>query len=410
MKITCLGGGREVGRSAFLVEDKTRILLDYGVKLFGGREGISYPALPYDLDFAVISHPHLDHIGHLPYLYKEFSFEWYSLAPCFDIGEVLWRDSIKIAKLEGEKPPFSTMQINKAFKNWNPLLYETSTYLGNFELRLYDAGHIIGSSLILLESKNRLVYTGDFKMEETLMHKGAKPIESDILIIEGTYWDKNHPPREELINKLKEKAREVVENGGNLLLPSFALGRTQELIMAFKDFDYPVFVDGMGVEISRRYLKFPGFFKDFMEFEKAFKQMNIIDHPKKRARVLKEPSIIIATAGMLDGGPSLNYLPKLNEKSEIILTGYCAEGTNGRKLLEKGVVEIDGYEIKVKNKVHYFDLSAHAGRDEILEFIEKSNAEEVVIVHCEKAEEFEKELKERGFSAHAIKNMETLEL
>ena len=254
-----------------------------------------------------------------------------------------------------------------------------------------------------------ILYTGDLKLVETAMHKGAKPRESDFLIIEGTYWDRNHPERKELEKIFYEEVKSTLEEGGTALVSAFALGRTQELIKVLRKFDkhIPIYVDGMGVKISKIYLKYPGFIKDFVGFEKAMKTVELIEHPKQREKALKSPSVIITTAGMLEGGPVLHYITRINKKSKIFITGYCVEGTNGDKLLKKGVVEIDGYELSIDVPVHYMDFSAHAGREELLEFIEKSNPEKIMVVHSDNTKAFAEELKEKGFDAFSLKLGET---
>ena len=404
IKLKCLGGGNEVGRSAFVVKAKERILLDYGVKLHTKDRIPEYP-LKESVDYAVISHAHLDHIGALPSLFVGNKVEWYSTPPTYEIGEIMWEDSIKLAKINKHRIPFSKYEVNKAYKSWNPLIYGVRQELGNFEIELSDASHIAGSSMVSLYIKDKkILYTGDFKMEKTEMHDGAKYEKADVLIIEGTYWDQDHPKREEIEKELIERIRLTIENGGNVLLPSFALGRTQEMIKVIRKYEkeIPVYVDGMGKRITRTYLKYPGFFRDFVGFERAVKSVRFVEKHTQREKALREPSVIISTAGMLEGGPAMYYLTRLNPNSEVIITGYCVEETNGRRLLEKGQVEIDGYELDIDLEVRQLDFSAHAGRGELLKFIEKSCAEKVIIVHSENSEGFVQELKQKGFDAKSI--------
>ncbi len=413
MKLTSLGAGNEVGRSAFVVEDKSRILLDYGVKIFTRGNPPQYPLNPGKIDAAIISHAHLDHIGYLPALYKERKVPWYSTPITYDIGEVMWYDSIKIAKINNEKVPFNGYDIKKAYKNWNPLVYGMEDEIKEFVVKFYDASHIAGSAMIELYNKEkRILYTGDLKMSPTEMHSGAKEVETDVLIIEGTYYYKDHPPRKEVEKQLMEEIKETIEEGGSVLLPSFALGRTQELLKVVRkyDKDVPVYIDGMGKRITKIYLKFPGYYSDFKGFEKAVQSVKFVETPKQREKALREPSVIISTAGMLEGGPALYYITRLNPKSKIILTGYCVEGTNGRNLLEKQEIEVDGYKLAVDIPVKFIDFSAHCGREEVIRFAEKSNAEKIIIVHSDNGKGFGEELKEKGFDAYGITTGETIEI
>jgi putative mRNA 3-end processing factor len=286
------------------------------------------------------------------------------------------------------------------------LLYKKPIQTGQTRIEMFDAGHISGASMIDIEYNGKsFFYTGDFKCEETMLHKGAKYIDGvDVLMTESTYAKKDHPPRKEVEQRLMEEIYDTLESGGNILLPSFALGRTQELIALIRSYDdnVPVFVDGMGKEITRIYLQYPNYIKDPEKFKKAVRSVNMVAGIPDKKTAVKEPSVIITSSGMMNGGPVLNYLFNLNSNSKIIMTGYCVEGTNGNTLLTNGFITQDGEQLHVDLPVEYLDLSAHAGRTEILEFIKKANAEKVLLVHGDAPEEFAKELKEEhGFDALA---------
>lgn len=402
--VECLGASREVGRSAFLLHTDKNVVLDYGIKIFD-LEG--KPKFPLDTtlrpDLAVLSHAHLDHSGCIPSLYTQNNMLWYSTPPTKDICEILWADSMKIM---GDTLPYRLPHFKKSFKCWNPMLYRHRIRTGETEIELHDAGHIAGSSMVEVEYKEKtLLYTGDFKLEDTLMQKGAKTIDGvDVLMIESTYALREHPPRKELEEKLIEQIHETIDNGGNILLPSFALGRTQELISLVRSYDkdIPVFVDGMGRDITQIYLKYPSYIKDPDFFGKAVRSVNMVGSIADKRAAAKEPSVIISSSGMMNGGPVLNYLFNLNSESKVILTGYCVEGTNGWMLLNKGSIMKEGEELQIDLPVEYLDFSAHAGRSDILRFIKKANPQKILLVHGDKTEEFAKELKEEhGYAALA---------
>jgi putative mRNA 3-end processing factor len=393
--IDCLGASREVGRSAFLVSTDKRVMLDYGIKIFDPTGKPKFPLESPNPDFVVLSHAHLDHSGCLPMLYRDSKVRWYAPPPTRDICEVLWMDSMKIM---GEGLPYRKQHFNKALKYWSPLHYNHPIRTGDTEIELYDAGHISGAAMIGLEHQGkRLLYSGDFKGEETFMHKGAKPVEDvDVLVMETTYALKDHPPRKETETKLMQEIYETIDDGGNALLPAFALGRTQELIALIRHYDpeIPVFVDGMGRELTRIYLKYPRYIKDAKAFRRAVRSVNIVEGIPDKKKASSTPSVIIAGAGMLNGGAILNYLFHANSMSKLIFTGYCIEGTNGWLLQNKGYIMKDEHELTVDLPVEYLDLSAHAGRKDIMEFIDAANPGKIVLVHGDSPEKFAEELRQ----------------
>ncbi|MBD3210634.1 MBL fold metallo-hydrolase [Candidatus Micrarchaeota archaeon] len=400
--IDCLGASREVGRSAFLVKTDKKIMLDYGIKIFDPTGKPKFPLEHTKPDMVVISHAHLDHSGCVPSLYRNMKVRWHAPPPTKDICEVLWKDSMKIM---GDGLPYRRSHFNKALKYWTPMQYNKPIKTGNTRVELYDAGHICGAAMIDLRYKGkRLLYSGDFKGEETFMHKGARPVEdADVLVMETTYALKDHPPRKETETKLMQEIYETIDNGGNALLPSFALGRTQELIALIRSYDpeIPVFVDGMGRELTRIYLKHPKYIKDPKAFRKAVRSVNIVESIADKKRASNTPCAIIAGAGMMNGGTILNYLFHANSQSKVIFTGYCIEGTNGWLLQNKGYIMQDDQELHVDLPVEYLDLSAHAGRKDIMKFIETANPEKIVLVHGDQPKKFAEELKEEGYDAVA---------
>ncbi len=412
MKILPLGGAEEVGRSAFVIEaEEGRVLIDYGVKLEGGALP-RYPDSPYKyinkLDLILISHGHLDHIGYVPYIYRKHKVPWYSTPPTLDIGEILWKDSIKLAKLKGVTDHYSQKAVERAKEYWYPGLYHNQIKHNNISFRFWDAGHIIGSAGITLNLEGKRVhYTGDIGYRSVLHPPYEHPGEVNYLFTEATYADKDHPPIDNLINELMELIYEALDNGGHALIPAFAVGRTQELIKIIRERDkhIPIFVDGMGKTVTRVYLKYGSYVKDFEHFEQDIMSVNIVDNIRVRKRALRDPAVIITTAGMLDGGPVLYYLPNLKPNSKIILTGYQVEGSNGRRLLDEGRVEIDGQSFKIDHEVHHLDFSAHVGRKQLIDFANRANPERIFLEHVdkEKVYAFKEDLENMGFNVTVLK-------
>ncbi len=411
--VECLGASGEVGRSAFLVQTDKSIMVDYGVKLFDKSGKPRFPEKSeVDPELAVISHAHLDHSGCLPMLYKNNKIRWYATPPTKDICEVLWSDSMKIM---AEESPYGGAEYKKALKYWSPMLYRKTMHTGDTRITLHDAGHIAGAAMIEIEHSDRkLLYTGDFKGEGTYMHKGARTIgDVDYLIIESTYANREHPDRRQSEKELMAEIRETLAKGGNVLLPSFALGRTQELISLIRSHDrnIPVFVDGMGREITKRYIMHPRYIRDVHEFRAHVRSVSIVASPADRRMVTSRPSVIISSAGMLSGGPALGYLFNMNSRSKVIFTGYCVEETNGWKLLNHGYITKDEQDLHVDLPVGYIDLSAHAGRTDLLKFIEKADPEKIICVHGDRTEEFANELRvDFGYDAVAPRTGELIEL
>ncbi len=413
MHIDCLGACREVGRSAFLLHTDHRIMLDYGVKIYDPAGKPSYPledgGKPH---FAIISHAHLDHSGFVPYFYTKQKIHWYATPPTYDFADLLWRDSMKIM---GADLPYKRQHYKKALRNWAPLSYDRRFHMGSTTISAHDAGHIPGAAIIEVEYKNkRLVYTGDFKMEETQMHKGAKPVkDADFLVIETTYAGKDHPVRKRSEEDLMEILWDTVQRGGSLLLPAFSLGRTQEIISIIRryDKDVPIFLDGMGREMTRIYMSHPKYIKDPKFFRKAANSVNFVQRIADKKRASGTPGAIVTSAGMMNGGPILSYLFHTNPNSRLVFTGYCIEGTNGWKLQNKGHITKNDIDLTVDLPVDYIDFSAHAGRKDVLEFIKKANPGKVILVHGDHSLKFAQELKEEhGFDATAPEIGERIEL
>lgn len=412
MEITFLGAAQEVGRSCFLLSGTDSILLDCGLKIHAED---SYPlAPPQKPEYVVVSHAHLDHTGFLPSLFRHGTPEMVCTPPTLAMGQIIVEDSIKIMAGRGEFP-FRHTHVKRMVENTTLLSYRKKHSLGETELQFYQAGHIPGAAMCGLDNgEKRIVYSGDFKLEETrttfaseIPHRGP-----DVLITECTYYDRDHPPRKELEIELGRQVNETLENGGTVLLPAFAIGRTQELIRIVRsqNRDCPIWVDGMGWRVSETLSHHSAYIKDFKRFREDMHSCRTINHRKEREKVLHKPGVIIATAGMLQGGPALGYLLRLGPESKTIFTGFCVEGTNGHNLLNHNFVEHDGVKMHPKAQHSYLDFSAHAGRKELFELAEKLKPDRIFCVHGDHCAEFAEELKLEGFEASAPAIGETVEI
>ncbi len=407
MRIHCLGGFREVGRSAILLEfENERILLDYGIKVETGE----VPLKPGKIDAVLVSHAHLDHSGLIPVLKSEI----YATAATLEQARLLLEDSIKVAKSRNLPIRFSKKDIEKMKKII--ITYGQQFEINNALIDVFDAGHVPGSSGFLIDSDKRVFYTGDFKTSETRLLGGAKfkVRDIDILITESTYAYKEHPPRDVVEKKLIEIIEETIARDGNVIIPAFAVGRAAEILMilyAYK-IKYPIYLDGMAKEATEIIMHYPELLKDYKLLKRALNRVIPIFTAKDRKIALKGPSIIVTTAGMLSGGPVIHFLKKLRNREDcsLVFTGFQVPGTPGRGVLETGIYTNENISFKVKMQIKYLDFSAHCSRSELLEFIEKVSPEKIIVMHGDACEEFAIELCKRGYEAYSPKNGDDIKM
>lgn len=406
MKIECLGGFREVGKSGVVVDDgNTRLLLDYGIKVETGETPLSAK----NIDALLLSHAHLDHSGMIPTIKKDI----YATTATFDQAHLLLEDSIKVAKKRNMPIRFSKNDIYK-MKEFI-VTYGQEFEVGDISVDVYDAGHVPGSAGFLLNTKKRIFYTGDFKLSETRLLRGAnykKIKDVEILITESTYAYKEHPPREAVEKKLIEIIQDTIANDGNVLIPAFAVGRAAEILLVLYAYKikYPIYLDGMAKEATEIIMRYPELLKNHKTLKKALERVIPLYTAKDRKIALKGPSIIVTTAGMLSGGPVIYFLKKLRKREDcsLIFTGFQVPGTPGRHLLETGIYSNENVSFKVKMNIKYLDFSAHSSRSELLELIEHMNPEKIIVMHGDNCEEFAAELEQKGFKATAPKNGDTV--
>ncbi len=421
-KLSILGSGREVGKSELLFDSDKRILLDCGIKVKDPETTVTgFPPIPKAVDCIIIAHAHLDHSAFFPAVVKKRDCAVYGTPPTCAISELLIKDAKKIEP----NLPFDPADIKYAFKKFIAIPYGVEQDIGGIKFKFHNSGHIPGSSIVEVNSKGKkIVYTSDFKIEETRLMKGSEVTENvDTLIIETTYATRELPNRKDAEKKMLKDIQDTINKGGNVLMPAFAVGRTQEiaLILYHYDIELPVFVDGMSTKASDIFLNYPKYVKNDILFREAIGRLRIVG--KEKSKAMREPSIIIATAGMLEGGPAISYLLALDKEyketgkqSKVIFTGYSVEGTNSWLLQNKGMIhlkkkkgkKIRPIDINLPNDLYH--LSAHASREDILKFIEKSNPEKIICVHGDETEKFAAELKEKGYDAFGPKNGDVIEL
>ncbi|MCI0392636.1 MAG: MBL fold metallo-hydrolase [Acidobacteria bacterium] len=427
MNIIFLGGGNEIGASSAIVEiGSARILIDCGIRMSGEHRLPDLAAIRQthsgQLDAALLTHAHMDHSGALPVLHQHFpGVPVYATAPTRGLVEVLLRDSINImrarAESEQELPLYSQPAVESLLEKMIPMPFGSPMEIGRTGVTAtwFPAGHILGASSIGVEGVEqgrsiRVLFSGDIAVADQLTVPGMLPpaaFRPDVLVIEATYGDRMHSPREIEEQRLIETVAGVIEQRGKLLIPAFAIGRAQEVIlMLLKQFrskrmaSFPVWIDGMVKTVCGVYSRFPAHQTPYSRrlIEKHGNPFfNIVDEirqvtsPAEREKVLSgDPCVIIASSGMLTGGASAFYAQHLvnDERNGIAITGYQDEESPGRQLLalaeaETREVTVAGKTLEVKCGVEKYALSAHADCNEITGLIEAINPREVVLVHGE---------------------------
>jgi predicted metal-dependent RNase len=409
-----------------MVESKeAKIILDAGIKL--GKD-VEYPLITdqqvAELDGIVISHAHLDHSGFLPHIYSNgYRGFTYTTKPTFELTNVLVSDYIRISNPKGvSKDGLSKMQ-----KHHKLVEYGEEFRIKDLTVKLFPAGHILGSAMIRLsDGKNSLLYTGDFNMRTTKLLDPAQTdnIAADTLITESTYAGNNDVFQSEkkVTDAMVLSIKETINRGGNVIIPSFGVGRAQEVMLVLDDYiksglmpKIKIYMDGMIGKAMRIHRHNVIYCRDelqkriLMNDDDPFKSENFfnVTTRQQRNKVMSgdEPSVIVTTSGMLTGGPVLSYLERMASRSEnkLIMVGYQAEGTLGRAISDgaKKIV-IGTKKVDVNMSIEKYHLSAHADRQQILSFMGKVvGLKNVFIVHGEptKSKELQAAIKDK-FNAH----------
>ncbi|MFC3960163.1 MBL fold metallo-hydrolase [Halovivax cerinus] len=409
MDVEFLGGAREIGRSAILVDD--RLLLDYGMD---SGDPPRFPIREPDPDAVVVSHGHLDHVGSLPSLLSgDARPPVYWTSPTRDLALLLARDTLDLHGgtydcpfTEAEIARLTQVSTTHGYRE--PFSVLGGADDGGYDVTFYDAGHIPGSAHVLVDDgETRLFYSGDFHTEDQQLLAGttARP-EADAVIVESTYADTEREPRSAIESAFVESLRTTLWEGGTVVVPAFAIGRTQEVLAICAAHDVECYADGMGTRVAelltrprnREFLRDP----DVLRRATANARF-VTGRTGQRKRIAAQSTVIVTTSGMLHGGPAMTYVPEIRTHpvNKITFTGYQVDGTPGRELLETGSAEIDGQLMPISARAEHYDFSAHADRNGLRDFLDAYADATILVNHGDRCERFASDLCGAGYDAAA---------
>jgi metallo-beta-lactamase family protein len=418
IRLTFLGAARGVTGSCYLIEaGNTRFLVDCGLyqeREFLGRNWEPFPVPPDTIDCLLLTHGHLDHCGLLPKLVREgFRGPIYGTAATTEIAEIVLLDAAHLQEEDAEfkrkrhqkenrKGPYPEVPLytvddaRACFSHFSPIEYGTSFDIGEgIEATFYDAGHVLGSSMITVKIKQNgeertLLFSGDIgRWNKPILHDPTVFQAADYVIVESTYGDRLSESLEEAADKMADTINATVKSGGNIVIPSFALERTQEILYYLNEFLIEdriprliAFVDSpMAMSINQVFEHHPELFDEEMtEFMRqgspfSFRGLSLARTAaeSKAINQIRGTVIIIAGSGMCTGGRIKHHLVTniSRPESTILFAGYQASGTLGRDIVEGAKeVRIFGQNYPVKARIVYINgFSAHADRDELIKWL-----------------------------------------
>jgi KH/beta-lactamase-domain protein len=422
----CLGGVKQVGRSCFVVvTPETKVMLDCGINP-GEMSGLdAYPRLDWfnfdldDLDAVVISHAHIDHQGFLPTLFKYgYRGPVYCTEPTLPLMTLLQMDSVKIANNNGTYLPYSSRDVNEVIKHCITLPYGKPTDISpDVTITLNNAGHIMGSATVHLNisGAHNILYSGDYKYAKTQLLDSAVSIypRVETLITESTYGNTADvmPDQQSVYRGFTESINKTLTDGGKVLVPVPAVGRAQEIMLVMAKemkegrlIESPIYIEGMISEASAIHMSYAHYLgsdvrKSVSQGINPFQSeyFTMISGYGKRDDILNDenPAIVMATSGMLEGGPSVEYFKELapNPKNKIMFVSYQINGTLGRRVLDGVMSEVSMMDksgkvkvVPVRCQTQKIDgFSGHSDFNQIMNFVSRIRPKRVLVNHGEKS-------------------------
>ncbi|MCW4046703.1 MAG: beta-CASP ribonuclease aCPSF1 [Candidatus Bathyarchaeota archaeon] len=427
IRMTVLGGAQEVGRSAFLIKTReSSVLLDCGINPGSQRPFEAFPRFDSpefqidSLDAVVITHAHLDHCGLAPFLYKYgYDGPIYCSPPTSNLMTMLQLDYLDVANKQGITPHYDQKDVRECVLHTIPLRFGVVTDIApDIRLTLHNSGHILGSAMAHLhigEGLHNIVYTSDYKFARTMLLEAAATEfpRIETVITESTYGgqDDYMPSRVEAEEMLTRVINETLERKGKVLIPVPAVGRAQEIMLVIDGYmkrglmkEAPVFIEGMISEATAIHTAYPEYLGREVRHSILHEEVNpfksdyftIVEHPSVRQSIIDgEPCIVLATSGMLEGGPVIEYFKSWAEdqKNTIIFVSYQIEGTLGKRV-QKGVSEVTMMDnegkmaaLQVNMQVASIEgFSGHSDRRQLVNYLSHLNPkpERIFVCHGEK--------------------------
>ncbi|MBP9864317.1 MBL fold metallo-hydrolase [Patescibacteria group bacterium] len=403
MKISFHGAAREVTGSCYLVEtDQQRILVDCGMfqgSVFADAKNFrDFGFDPSTIDALIVTHAHLDHVGRIPKLIKGgFKGKIYATAPTVELSRLVLEDAEQVmedaAKREMRPKLYEFEDVERAMDLFIPSEYSKRYQIGDVAFRFRDAGHILGSSFVELEQKGgmRLAFSGDLgNVPDPILKPTAQLAEQDVLIIESTYGNRLHEHVDNRSADLQKYILSTIKKKGVLLIPAFAVERTQELLFELNQLvekkaipPVDIYLDSpLAIKASAVMDRYPEYFNqstlhlmrmgdDPFEFPRLHKTLSRDE--SKTINEAPRPKIIIAGSGMMNGGRILHHLVRYlsSAATTVLIIGYQAHGTLGRKLYTgEKMVDVLGERVHVKAEIHSIGAySAHADQRQLLNWV-----------------------------------------
>ncbi|HEX6647196.1 MAG TPA: beta-CASP ribonuclease aCPSF1 [Nitrososphaeraceae archaeon] len=423
--IFCLGGVKQVGRSCFIVvTSESKIMLDCGINPGENNAIDAYPRLDWfdfkleELDAIIISHAHIDHQGFLPTLFKYgYDGPVYCTEPTLPLMNLLQLDSVKISQNNGVYCPYEIRDVNEIIKHCITLPYGKPTDISpDITITLNNAGHIMGSATVHLNisGAHNILYSGDYKYAKTQLLDSAVSNypRVETLITESTYGASNDlmPDQRVVYSSFTENINKTLTNGGKVLIPVPAVGRAQEIMLVLDKemkegrlIESPIYIEGMISEASAIHMSYAHYLgqdvrrsvsQGINPFQSEY--FTVVNGWGKRDEVLKDqnPAIIMATSGMLEGGPSVEYFKEIatKENNKMIFVSYQINGTLGRRVLDGNTNEVSMMDkngkvkvIPLRCKTQKIDgFSGHSDFNQILSFVSRIKPKRVLVNHGER--------------------------
>lgn len=428
VRLTALGGFQQVGRSSILVQTReSNVLLDCGINPGSTSSLRAFPRLDtpqFDidaLDAVVISHAHLDHCGFLPFLFKYgYDGPVYCSAPTSSLMTLLQMDYLDVANKQGSMAPYGQKDVRDTVMHTIPLRYGSVTDIApDIRLTLHNSGHILGASIVHLhigEGLHNLVYTGDYKFGKSMLLEPAVAMfpRVETIITESTYGAPGDimPTRADSEQKITTIINDTLDRQGKVLIPVPAVGRAQEIMLIIDDYmrrgllkEAPVFVEGMISEATAIHTAYPEYLAKNVRNSILYEGINpfqsdyftIVEHPSAREEIVDgDQCIILATSGMLEGGPVIDYFKRLagDKRNTIIFVSYQIDGTMGSRV-QKGISDVPIINSNGKMEVMNVEMqvesvsgfSGHSDRRQLVNYLQRMRPkpERVIVLHGEKS-------------------------